>query len=132
MFITLRVHLVRANVGSSVSSAPRSADISRWCRLFGILRSSFSRHIAQASALLHSSLSVQPTHRSGVGCSVFSASRSADASIRRRLFIHWDIVSATLASCSLIFPLQNLIHAICIFRATPIRQTFCCQFFIWK
>ena len=121
-----------AGVGCSVSSALLSADISRRRRLFGIFRFSFSLHTATASAIRYLPLLVQPTHHSGIGCSVSSALRSADISRRCRLFIHWDIVSATLASCSLIFPLQNLIHAICIFRATPIRQTFCCQFFIWK
>lgn len=110
----------------------RSVGTSRRCRLFGIFCSSFSRHISLLlSAIRYLPLLVQPTHHSGVGCSV-SSRCSADISRRCRLFIHWDIVSATLASCSLIFPLQNLIHAICIFRATPIRQTFCCQFFIWK
>ena len=65
---------------------PRSADTSRWRRLFGVLRSSFSRHISPASAFRHSSFFVQPTHLAGVGSSVFYALRSADISRRRRLF----------------------------------------------
>ena len=40
-----------AGVGCSVSSALLSADISRRRRLFGIFRSSFSRHITQVSAV---------------------------------------------------------------------------------
>ncbi len=75
-----------AGVGFSISSALRSADIPRRRRLFGILRSSFSRHTATASALRHSSLFFQPTHLAGVGCSAFFALRSADTSLRRRLF----------------------------------------------
>ena len=65
---------------------PRSADTSRWRRLFGVLRSSFSRHISPASAFRHSSFFVQPTYLAGVGFSVSSASCSADISHRRRLF----------------------------------------------
>ena len=40
-----------AGVGCSISSALRSVDTSRRCRLFGIFRSSFSRHITQVSAV---------------------------------------------------------------------------------
>ena len=75
-----------AGVGSSVFYALRSAGISRRRRLFGILRSSFSRHISLASALRCSTLFVQPTYLTGVGSSVSSALRSAGISLRRRLF----------------------------------------------
>ena len=40
-----------AGVGCSISSALRSVDTSRRCRLFGIFCSSFSRHITQVSAV---------------------------------------------------------------------------------
>ncbi len=61
-----------------------------WCyilrRLFGILRSSFSRHITLSSAVRHYPLCVQPTHHAGVDCSVFFARRSVDTSRCHRLF----------------------------------------------
>ena len=75
-----------AGVDSSVSSASCSVDTSLRCRLFGILRSSFGRHIATASAFRYLPLLVQPTHRSGVGSSAFFALLSADIPQQRRLF----------------------------------------------
>ena len=75
-----------AGVGCSISSALRSVDTSRRCRLFGIFCSSFSRHISPASAVRYLPLFVQPTYRNSVGYSVSSASCSADTSLRRRLF----------------------------------------------
>ncbi|SFF03012.1 Hypothetical protein TPAS_2934 [Trichococcus pasteurii] len=105
----------RAGVGCSVFSALRSVDTSHGRRLFGILP-----------------LLVQSTHRTGVDCSAFVAPRSVNIPRGHRLFIQRDVISATLTSSSLIFSLQNLIHAICIFCSTPICQTLCCQLFIWK
>ena len=86
MFIMLREQPAGADVGCSVSSALRSVDTSRRCRLFGIFRPSFSRHITQVSAVRYLLLFFQPTYLAGVGCSVSSASRSADIPQQRRLF----------------------------------------------
>ena len=86
MFIMLREQPAGADVGCSVSSALRSVDTSRRCRLFDIFRPSFSRHITQVSAVRYLLLFFQPTYLAGVGYSVSSASCSADTSLRRRLF----------------------------------------------
>ena len=86
MFIMLREQPAGADVGCSVSSALRSVDTSRRCRLFDIFRPSFSRHITQVSAVRYLLLFFQPTYLAGVGCSVSSASRSAYIPQQRRLF----------------------------------------------
>ena len=86
MFIMLREQPAGADVGCSVSSALRSVDTSRRCRLFDIFRPSFSRHTSPTSAIRYLPLLVQPTYRNSVGYSVSSASCSADTSFRRRLF----------------------------------------------
>ena len=86
MFIMLREQPAGADVGCSVSSALRSVDTSRRCRLFDIFRPSFSRHTSPTSAIRYLPLLVQPTYRNSVGYSVSSASCSADISHRRRLF----------------------------------------------
>ena len=86
MFITLRVQPAGARVGPSLSPALRSVNTSRRCRLFDIFRPSFSRHITQVSAVRYLLLFFQPTYHAGVGCSVSSASRSADIPQQRRLF----------------------------------------------
>ena len=75
-----------AGVGFSAFFVLRSADISRRCRLFGIFRFLFSRHISPASALRYLPPFVQPAYRSGVGFSAFFALLSADIPQQRRLF----------------------------------------------
>ena len=86
MFIMLREQPAGADVGCSVSSALRSVDTSRRCRLFDIFRPSFSRHITQVSAVRYLLLFFQPTYLAGVGYSVTSVPCSAVTSLRRRLF----------------------------------------------
>ena len=56
----------------------RRADTSHRRRLFGNIRSAFSRHIMRESTVRYSSLVVQSTHHVVIGCSALSVMRSAD------------------------------------------------------
>ena len=56
----------------------RRADTSHRRRLFGNIRSAFSRHIMRVSTVRYSSLVVQSTHHVVIGCSALSVMRSAD------------------------------------------------------